>query len=157
METETAMAMATETGTETATGTGTAMATETATAMETETAMETAMETETAMATETGTAMATETATAMETELTKNLLAMLRRVAVPLASVTLLTACATGVSDNGTSQPCPSLVDYSAEFREQAALEIDQLSEDSAIATMLKHYAAMRDETRACARIQVGS
>ena len=125
----------------------------TATGMAMETATGTAMET----ATGTATGMAMETATGMATELMKNLLAMLRRVAVPLASVTLLTACATGVSDNGTSRPCPSLVDYSAEFREQAALEIDQLSEDSAIATMLKHYAAMRDETRACARIQVGS
>lgn len=82
-----------------------------------------------------------------------------RRAVVLAASAMLLTACATGVSDIGTSRGCPSLVNYSPEFRKQAVREIEQLrlSEDSAIARMLRHYARMRDQTRRCAGTRAGS
>ena len=150
----TTVAMATETAMETATATetGTAMAT----AMETATAMATAMETGTAMETETetGTAMETGTATAMATE-TETKMTMGRTVAL-LAATTLLTACATGPSETGAGR-CPSLVDYSLEFQERAADEVEAMPEDSAIVAMLIDYTLMRDQTRACIGVPTGS
>ena len=120
--TETAMVMATETGTETGT--------------ETETATETATETGT------GTAMAMATETATQTS----------RVGLLLVATTLLASCATVDSESGVDRACPTLVHYGTEFRERAAGEVELLAEDSAIVEMLSHYAAMREQTRACRR-----
>ena len=48
----------------------------------------------------------------------------------------------------------PGVVAYSDGFQERVAGEIAQLSEDSALVTMLSDYALMRDQTRACTSIQ---
>jgi len=122
----------------------TAMATETATATGTETA--------------TGTAMAMETAMAMVTEMaTAAGVATMRRIISLAAATVLLTACATGASETGSTGACPSLVAYAADFRERAASEIERLPEDSAIVAMLKDYASMREQARACAATPAGS
>ena len=76
------------------------------------------------------------------------------RVAALMAAMTLLTACVAANSEVGAVRVCPSLVAYSDEFQERVAGEIAQLSEGSALVTMLSDYALMRDQTRACARIQ---
>ena len=54
-------------------------------------------------------------------------------------------------------RPCPSLVEYDAEFRERAASEIERLPEHSPIVAMLSDYAAMREQARACRGLPSGS
>ena len=45
---------------------------------------------------------------------------------------------------------CPPVPDYSAAFQAQAAEELALLPEGSAIAEMLRDYAVMREQARAC-------
>lgn len=70
-----------------------------------------------------------------------------RRLAAPVIAASLLAACATAVSDR---QACPPVVEYSREFQARAAAELDLLPHGSAIEEMLKDYAVMRDQARAC-------
>ena len=74
------------------------------------------------------------------------------RVGLLLIATTLLAACATVDSESAAVRACPTLVHYGAEFRERVAGEIELLADDSAIVEMLSHYAAMREQTRACRR-----
>ena len=144
-----AMATATETATATGTGTETAMATATETAMAT--ATETETETAMAMATATETATATGTGTGTETEMaTGTGIATPSRLGALLAVTALLAACATANSETAAVGACPTLVHYTAELRERAAREVEQLAEDSAVVELLSDYAAMRAQSRAC-------
>jgi hypothetical protein len=45
---------------------------------------------------------------------------------------------------------CPPVVDYGSEMQTQAAAELEQLPEASAVETLLTDYAVMRDQARAC-------
>ena len=128
-----------------ATETGTAMATETETA--TGTAMAMATETGTAMAMAMATAMATATATATRIQDLRSYAAKcLRRcrIALPLPMI-LLTACVPT-----TSEVCPQIVDYSSEFRNRAADEIERLPDDSPVIKMFSDYRVMRNQARIC-------
>lgn len=46
--------------------------------------------------------------------------------------------------------PCPSLVDYSAQFQRQLAEEVRQLNRDSALLRAMLDYGALRAQVRAC-------
>ena len=45
---------------------------------------------------------------------------------------------------------CPPVVEYSAEFQERAAAEVEVLPADSSLSEMLSDYAVMRDQARVC-------
>lgn len=60
-----------------------------------------------------------------------------------LASMSLLTGCA-------TTSRCPPLVEYSKEFRERLAAEIETLDDDSASFTALADYYVLRQQVRIC-------
>lgn len=75
---------------------------------------------------------------------------LMRRIG-GLAIVTIsLAACATTGSDVSALRVCPPVVDYGADFQEQAAGELALLPEGSAIVEMLSDYAVMREQARAC-------
>ena len=96
----------------------------------------------------------TETAMAMGTVMAPVIL----RAGVLAAAAILLTGCAPADSERGeVRRPCPSLVEYDAEFRERAASEIERLPEHSPIVAMLSDYAAMREQARACRGLRSGS
>ena len=42
------------------------------------------------------------------------------------------------------------MVEYSAEFQERAAAEVEVLPADSSLSEMLSDYAVMRDQARVC-------
>ena len=80
------------------------------------------------------------------------------RAGVLAAAAILLASCAPVDSERGeVRRPCPSVVEYDAEFRERAASEIEQLPEHSPIVAMLSDYAAMREQARACRGLPSGS
>ncbi len=60
-----------------------------------------------------------------------------------------LTACATGGSDPGGAT-CPPVVAYDQAMRDRAAVELEALPEDAALAGMMADYAVMRTQARAC-------
>lgn len=73
-----------------------------------------------------------------------------RRLAA-LGLVTIwLSGCATVSSDLGGHGACPPVVEYSREFQAQAADELANLPEGSAVADMMADYAVMRDQARVC-------
>jgi len=62
-----------------------------------------------------------------------------------------LTGCAGTVYRTNLEVYCPSISDYSSEYNERLAAEIERLPEtSSAIETAIKDYAALRDRIRAC-------
>jgi hypothetical protein len=73
-----------------------------------------------------------------------------RRLVVLAIATSLLTACATGVSERRIATVCPPVVEYSREFQARAAEELDLLPEGSAIVEMLADYSVMRDQAGAC-------
>lgn len=74
---------------------------------------------------------------------------MRRRVALVLATI-WLSGCATGASDFAGLGACPPVVEYSREFKVQAAEELALLPGGSVIAEMLSDYAVMREQAWAC-------
>lgn len=60
------------------------------------------------------------------------------------------SACATVGSERTILAVCPPVVDYGSEMQTQAAAELEQLPEASAVETLLTDYAVMRDQARAC-------
>ena len=73
-----------------------------------------------------------------------------RRLAVLAIATSLLTACATGVSEPRIATVCPPVVEYTRELQARAADELGVLPDGSAIAEMLADYSVMRDQARAC-------
>ena len=73
-----------------------------------------------------------------------------RRLAALALATSSLGACATGGSEPTAVPVCPPVPDYSAAFQAQAAEELALLPEGSAIAEMLRDYAVMREQARAC-------
>lgn len=61
---------------------------------------------------------------------------------------TWLTGCA---AERSERYVCPPLVGYSTNFGQRAAVELQSLPKDSAIAQMLGHYLNHRDSCRALA------
>ena len=61
----------------------------------------------------------------------------------------MLAACATATSERVTGV-CPPLPAYGADLRSQAADELALLPPDSAIEELLRDYAALREQLRAC-------
>ena len=72
------------------------------------------------------------------------------RLAVLAIATTLLTACATGVSEPRVVTVCPPVVEYTREFQARAAEELGMLPDGSVVAEMLADYSVMRDQSRAC-------
>jgi hypothetical protein len=64
--------------------------------------------------------------------------------------MSLLSGCATVRSEDGRLATCPPVVEYGGEFEARAAVELDLLPEESAIAEMLSDYSVMRDQARTC-------
>lgn len=73
-----------------------------------------------------------------------------RRLAVLAIGTSLLSGCATGVSESPIATGCPPVVDYGREFQARAAEEVALLPEGSAVAEMLADYAVMREQAKAC-------
>ena len=73
-----------------------------------------------------------------------------RRLAVLAIATSLLTACATGISEPRVVTACPPVVEYSREFQGRAAEELRLLPDGSAIADMLSDYAVIREQARRC-------
>lgn len=82
--------------------------------------------------------------------MTCNVGCWMRRLAGLVLATSWLGGCATGGSEPAVPAICPSVVEYSAEFRARAAEELELLPEGSAIVTMLGDYAVMREQARAC-------
>ena len=74
----------------------------------------------------------------------------MRRLAVLAIATSLLTACATGVSEPRVVTVCPPVVEYTREFQGRAAEELRLLPDSSAIAELLADYSVMRDQARTC-------
>jgi hypothetical protein len=72
------------------------------------------------------------------------------RLAALAIAASLLSGCATGVSEPSVVTVCPPVAEYSREFQARAADELDLLPKHSAIAEMLRDYAVMRDQARVC-------
>ena len=72
------------------------------------------------------------------------------RLAVLAIATSLLTGCATGVSEPRIATVCPPVVEYTRELQARAAEELGMLADGSAIAEMLADYSVMRDQARAC-------
>ncbi len=75
-----------------------------------------------------------------------------RRLAVLAIATSLLSGCATGVSEPRIATVCPPVVEYTRELQARAAEELGMLPDGSAIAEMLADYSVMRDQARACGR-----
>lgn len=73
-----------------------------------------------------------------------------RRLTVLAIATSLLSGCATDGSDGSGQGTCPTIVEYSRDFRTRAAYELGLLPEGSAIAEMLADYSVVRDQVRAC-------
>jgi len=73
-----------------------------------------------------------------------------RPVAALAIATSLLSGCATGISEPPAATVCPPVVEYSREFQAGAADEIDLLPDGSAIAAMLADYSVIRDQARTC-------
>ena len=75
-----------------------------------------------------------------------------RRLAVLAIATSLLTGCATGISEPRIVTVCAPVVEYSREFQARVAEELGVLPDRSAIAELLADYSVMRDQARACLR-----
>jgi uncharacterized protein YceK len=73
-----------------------------------------------------------------------------RQLVVLAIATSLLSGCATVRSEDGRLAMCPPVVEYGREFQARAAEELALLPEGSLIADMLRDYAVMRDQARAC-------
>ena len=70
-----------------------------------------------------------------------------RRTAALATAASLLVACAPAAFD-----ACPPVAPYSREFQARAAGELALLPPAGALEEMLKDYASLRDQLRACGR-----
>ena len=68
----------------------------------------------------------------------------------PLIAMLWLTGCAAGGSDRGGPGACPPVVDYTAAEQVRAAGEVEALPEGAMLVRMLRDYAVLRDQARAC-------
>ncbi|MDD9924793.1 MAG: hypothetical protein OXR03_03090 [Rhodospirillaceae bacterium] len=48
---------------------------------------------------------------------------------------------------------CPPVVEYSREFQARAAEELAMLPDGSAVVEMMRDYAVMREQSRACGAV----
>ena len=71
------------------------------------------------------------------------------RLAGLMIGTNWLAGCATGVFEAPVAV-CPPIVEYNPEFQVRAADELVLLPEESAIAEMLRDYAVIRGQARAC-------
>ena len=71
-----------------------------------------------------------------------------RRLAVLGIATSLLTGCATAGFEAGGVAACPPVVEYTREFKLQAAEELAVLPNGSAVVEMLADYAVMREQAR---------
>ncbi len=73
-----------------------------------------------------------------------------RRLSVLAIATSLLGGCATVGSNPPIGIVCPPVVQYSREAQARAAEELASLQQGAAVGEMLKDYAVMRDQARAC-------
>jgi len=67
-----------------------------------------------------------------------------------LAAVLILSACVGDAPPISTTMICPQLSQYSPEFRNKLADEIDKLPTGSALGQAMTDYRRLRDDIRAC-------
>ena len=72
------------------------------------------------------------------------------QLAVLAIATSFLGGCMTGISELRIATVCPPVVEYSRELEARAADELDLLPEGSAIVELLRDFAVMRDQARAC-------
>ncbi len=72
----------------------------------------------------------------------------LRRLPLLLIVPAFLSACVTEPSDPGSV--CPVPVEYSREFQDRMANELDALPDGAALTTAMVDYGRLRAELRAC-------
>ena len=60
-----------------------------------------------------------------------------------------LSGCVTAGSEGG-DRVCPPVVEYGSTEQNEAASEVDGLSEDAVIVQMLSDYGVMREQVQAC-------
>ncbi|WP_457649652.1 hypothetical protein [Profundibacter sp.] len=71
------------------------------------------------------------------------------RLAGPVLATSLLAACAPATFERVTGV-CPPLPAYGTELRAQVTDELALLPPDSAIEELLRDYAVLREQLRAC-------
>ena len=74
------------------------------------------------------------------------------RLASLVLATSLLAACATATSERVTGV-CPPLPAYGLDLRAQAADELVLLPPNSAIEQLLRDYAVLREQLRACGHL----
>lgn len=84
--------------------------------------------------------------------MTSNARCWMRQLAVLGLATSLLTGCATGISEPRIGTVCPPVVEYTREFQARVAEELGMLPEGFAIAEMLADYSVMRDQARTACR-----
>lgn len=67
-----------------------------------------------------------------------------------LAALTSLAGCVTAPSDGGAVAVCPTLKTYPAADQASAADELDALPAGAELRVMMRDYAGLRDQVRAC-------
>src|SRR6266498_4058697 len=75
-------------------------------------------------------------------------IALLKPLPAVLVTMTLLTGCASQVSDRQVI--CPAITVYSPTEQQKMLQEYQQLPRDSALKRALGDYANLRDQVRAC-------
>lgn len=70
------------------------------------------------------------------------------RLLLPAIALNLLTSCAT--ENSSSSSVCPPIMDYSRDFQERLAIEIEHASPDAVFPLALQDYAQTRAELHAC-------
>ena len=75
---------------------------------------------------------------------------MRRQLAALAIATSWLAGCGTAGSDRPPFTAWPAVVGYDAALQERAAVEVEALTEGSAVAELLSDYAVVRDQSRAC-------
>ncbi len=74
----------------------------------------------------------------------------MRRFGGLVLAASWLGGCATGSSEPPVVAICPPVVEYSSEFQERAAAELELLPEGLTVVEMLGDYAVMREQASLC-------
>jgi hypothetical protein len=73
-----------------------------------------------------------------------------RRLVVLAIATSWVSGCATESFEPNGVALCPPVVEYSRKFQAQAAEELELLPNGSAVVEIMRDYAVMRSQARAC-------
>ena len=85
--------------------------------------------------------------------MTSNAVCWKRRLAGLVIATSWSTGCTTADFEAGGVAACPPVVEYSREFQVRAAEELEMLPDGSAVVEMVRDYAVMREQSRACGAV----